>query len=245
MRTAYLDCFGGINAVAALSALVDAGADAAEIGRSLRFLPGEVAIEPSENMVGELRVCRISIRAPDVPPIRFLADIEDLIAGGRLPARGGDVALGVYRRLAAAEARVHGSTMESVTFHEVGTPRSVVAVLGTALALDLLGIEQVVASPLPTGTGTADTHHGRLPVPTPATLELLRDVPLEPLDVRGELVTPTGAALVTEVASSFGPVPRITVEGIGYGADDERSPTIVMRIVLGESAIEEAGPSLR
>jgi uncharacterized protein (DUF111 family) len=202
----------------------------------LRFLPGDVAIEPSESKLGELRVRRISIRASDMPPARHLADIDDLIAGEHLPPRVRDVATGVYRRLAGAESRVHGSKVESVTFHEVGSPRSVIAVLGTALALDLLGIEQVVSSPLPTGSGTVDTEHGKLPVPTPATLELLRDVPLEPLDARGELVTPTGAAIVAEVASSFGPVPRMTVEGIGYGADDERSPTIVMRIVVGGSA---------
>ena len=164
---------------------------------------------------------------------RSLDDVIDLVDDAALPAFARSIVLGVYERLASAEARVHGSTAQDVTFHEVGRPRSVVAVIGLALAMELLGIRTVTVSPVPIGAGVVDTAHGRLAVPTPATLELLRDVPVQESSMPGEVVTPTGAALVAELASSFGPMPSMTVERIGYGADQRHIPTPVTRVVMG------------
>ena len=118
-------------------------------------------------------------------------------------------------------------------FHEVGSRRSVVGVVGTALALAHLGVDTVAASPLPFGSGSVDTAHGQLAVPTPATLELLRGVPVEPQGEPGELVTPTGAAILIGAGATFGEVPAMTIDGVGYGAGDPGGTQAIVRIVLG------------
>jgi uncharacterized protein (DUF111 family) len=170
-----------------------------------------------------------------VPHSTRLDDIRALIDGCR-SSQVAELVLGVYQRLALAEAHVHGSTPETVSFHEVGAARSVVAIIGLAVALELLGPAQVVASPLPAGGGTVETHHGRLPVPTPATAELLRDLPVQDTRQTGELVTPTGAALVSQMASSFGPMPTMKVESIGYGVDGQRTPPLLTRVIAGRTS---------
>jgi hypothetical protein len=230
---AYLDCYRGINASAMLAALIDAGAEPSQIGRRIRVLHEGVRIESGASTIDGLRVRWVSLVTAEVKSCRGLAEVEDLISRAEPPKRAADVARGIYRRLAQAEARVHGLSTEEVSFHEVGEPDSVLSVLGVAVALELLDVEEVVASPLPTGSGNVMTHHGLLPVPAPATLEILRGAPVVGAKLAGELVTPTGAALVAELASSFGPLPNMTVEAAGYGADVDRSPEIVMRVVLG------------
>jgi hypothetical protein len=132
--------------------------------------------------------------------------------------RGGERALAVFRRLAEAEARVHGSTAEKVHFHEVGAVDAIVDIFGVCAGLEMLGIERVVSSPLPMGSGYVDAEHGRLPVPVPAVVELMKGVPSRPCDEEGELVTPTGAALVVTLAEAFGPMPAMVIEKVGYGA---------------------------
>lgn len=219
--------------MASLAALIDAGADVSEIDRRLRFLPGGCTIRPSEATVGGQRVRRVEVAAPEVPHFTRLDDVRAVIDRSELSSEVKDVVLGVYQRLASAEARVHGSTPETVTFQEVGAPRSVIAIVGSAVALEILGPAQVVASPLPSGGGVVETHHGLLPVPTPATVELLRDLPMQDTGQTGELVTPTGAALVSQIASSYGPMPSIAVERIGRGADDQRTPVLLTRVITG------------
>jgi uncharacterized protein (DUF111 family) len=228
----YLDCLRGINAVSALGAMIDAGIETSVLAERLRSLPGGVQLSATEATTDGFRVRSLEIVAPGMPDRRNLGEVLSLMDD---PALSGarSVVLGVYERLAAAEAKVHGSTIDDVTFHEVGRPRSVVAVIGVAVALGLLGVRAVTASPVPVGAGVVDTAHGRLPVPTPATLELLRDVPVQGSSIAGELVTPTGAAIVAELASSFGPMPSMTVERIGYGADERRDPTPVTRVIVG------------
>lgn len=235
MRILYLDCRGGVNAVAALAAMIDAGADASQISRRLRFVPGGCTLRSSESVAGGLRVRRIDLSAPEVPHAGRLDDVRALIERCRLSSGVRELVLGIYQRLAVAEARVHGSTSEAVTFHEVGAARSVLAMLGSACALEILGPDQVIASPLPAGGGMVETDHGLLPVPTPGTLELLRDLPVQDTGQPGELVTPSGAALVAEVASSFGPLPSMVIEGVGYGTDGERTPSPVTRLITGRT----------
>jgi uncharacterized protein (DUF111 family) len=235
VRILYLDCLRGINAVASLAALIDAGADPSKITRCLRFLPGGCTIHPSDVIVGGLRARRIEIDAPEVPHFTWLDDVRAAIDRCRLSSHVEEIALGVYQRVAIAEAHVHGSTPEAVTFQEVGAPRSVMAIIGSAIALEILGPTQVVASPLPIGGGMVETHHGLLAVPAPATAELLRDLPLRDTKQMGELVTPTGAALVSQVASSFGPMPSMTLERVGRGVDDERTPILLTRAIAGDT----------
>lgn len=234
MRVAYFDCSRGISGVAALAALIDAGADVDSLSKELEFLGGDRPIVRTEDaVVGEFRVRRVSVEGGGQSVARRPADLEALLSAGGLPDAASDLALRIYGRLAEAEARVHGSTPEAVRFHEVGSLRSVVGVVGTALAIEQLGIDTIVASPVPYGRGTVDTEHGRLAVPTPATLELLRGVPVEPQEEPGELVTPTGAAILAAAAASFGQIPAMTVESVGYGTGEPRSAPILLRVVIG------------
>jgi uncharacterized protein (DUF111 family) len=236
MRVAYFDCSRGISGVAALSALIDAGADIDSLSKELRFLGGERPLMRTEDAVlGEFRVRRVSVEGGGESVGKRLADLEALLSAGGLPDAARDLALRIYGRLAGAEARVHGSSPEAVRFHEVGSLRSVVGVVGTALAIGQLGIDTIVASPVPYGRGTVNTEHGRLAVPTPATLELLRGVPVEPQEEPGELVTPTGAAILAAAATSFGQIPAMTIESVGYGTGDPRNAPIVLRVVVGNS----------
>lgn len=230
----YLDCARGINAPSMLAALIDAGVEASAVARDLRFLSGKVVLDSTETVTGGFRARAVAVGAPEVPDHRRFDEIVELLDGSEdISAEARTIVRGVYERLASAEARVHGSTIDAATFHEVGRARSVVAVVGIAIALDLIDVRNVIVSPVPVGSGVVETGHGCLPVPTPATLELLRGVPVVETGTSGELVTPTGASIVTQLASSFGPMPSMTIERIGYGIDEQRSPVIVTRVVVG------------
>lgn len=147
----------------------------------------------------------------------------------------------VYRRLAAAEASVHGTTLDAVHFHEVGAVDSILDVVGAVLGLHLLGVERVICSPLPNGHGFVRCAHGLMPVPPPATAELLKGCPLRPVDVEGELVTPTGAALASALAAEFGPLPALVPRQVGYGAGTRDFPfPNLLRIVIGDAAAAPA-----
>jgi hypothetical protein len=143
----------------------------------------------------------------------------------------------IFRRLAEAEAKVHGSSPEEVHFHEVGAVDAIVDIVGAAICLELLGWPKIFASPMPTFHGYAKGSHGVFPLPAPATAEILRGIPWRKLDIEGELVTPTGAAIIREIAAEFGPLPAMTVESIGYGAgkSDFGIPN-ALRVMLGEEA---------
>ena len=143
----------------------------------------------------------------------------------------------MFERLAAAEARVHGTSIEKVHFHEVGAVDAICDVVGAVLALDLLGIERLICSPIPTGSGTVTCEHGVIPVPAPATVELLRGVPIVPGMQTGELTTPTAAAILTTLASEFGPVPPMRVGATGYGAGTRETGEVanVLRVIVGEA----------
>lgn len=236
MRVAYFDCARGISGGSMLAALLDAGADLASLAARLDVLGRDGSrIRVEDAMVGAFRARRVSVEGGDEPVGRGLRDMEDLITAASFPDAAREIALGVYRRLAEAEARVHGSDPAAVRFHEVGSLRSFVGVVGPALALEDLGIERIVASALPFGHGSVDTAHGRLPVPAPATLELLRGIPVEPQDPEGELVTPTGAALLAVAASGFGAAPPMTIERVGYGTSGSRPHAVLLRVIVGES----------
>lgn len=231
----YVDCRSGISGTSLLSALVDTGADVDEVAARLRFLSSrDPKLRAEEAVVDGLRSCRVRVDDADVRVAHGPSDLIAAIADGGLPPSIRDRAVDVYRRLAAAEARVHGVEPEAVRFEELASLRSVVGVVGSAAALDQLGIDAITSSRVPFGRGTVDTtHHGRLPLPAPATLELLRGMPVEPQLVAGELVTPTGAALLASIASSFGEIPPMTVDRIGIGSAGSTAIPIVTRVVVG------------
>jgi len=168
---------------------------------------------------------------------RRLRDILKLIAASPVSERAQQTANEIFLALAAAEAKVHNSSVEEIHFHEVGAADAIVDIVCTAVGAEALGVEQFVCSPLNVGSGTVTCAHGTFPVPAPATLELLKDVPIYSGEIQKELVTPTGAAIVKVLASNFGARPMMTTEAVGYGAgtrDFARHPN-VLRISVGES----------
>lgn len=239
MKLLYLDCFAGISGDMCLGALIDAGADAMLLENHLRGLPLSgwdirVYRESSRGITGT----RVEITVLEHhQPHRHYGDIRRLILDSSLPERVKDTSLNIFQKLAGAEGKVHGVPPDHVHFHEVGAVDSIVDIVGTALALDILKVESVMCSPVPTGRGHIHCQHGLLPVPAPATAELLRGIPLSSLDVEGELTTPTGAALASTLAGSFGTLPDMTVEAVGYGlgSKDFGIPNF-LRAFLGTSA---------
>ena len=234
---AYLDCYSGISGDMALGGLVDAGLDVDELRRALGRLPVEgYRLEAAPVVSHGISGTRVSVVVDEgAPPHRHPAEVEELIGRGRLAERVRERAVAVFRRLAEAEARVHGEPVERVHFHEVGAVDAIVDVVGTVWGLDRLGVERVHVSPLPTGSGKVRSAHGLMPVPAPATLELARraGAPLVPSTAEAELTTPTGAALATTLGV-FGQ-PPMTVERIGYGFGRKELPWAnALRVWLGQ-----------
>lgn len=239
MKIAYFDCFAGISGDMTLGALIGAGADPGRLREALdRLGVGGYRFEVGTRMAGP-------IAATDVQVLldhghhhhhRRLPDILEIIQSASLSDRVRQTAGRIFRRLAEAEARVHGSTPEEVHFHEVGAVDAIVDIAGSAICLEMLGWPKVVASPLPTFHGYAKGAHGVFPLPAPAAAEILRGIPWRKLDIEGELVTPTGAAIIREIAAEFGPLPAMTVESIGYGAgkSDFGIPN-ALRVMIGDS----------
>jgi uncharacterized protein (TIGR00299 family) protein len=227
-----------------LGALLDAGADAGAVRSGLTGLGIdrlELATEPAERH--GIRATRATIRAPDGQPQRDWASIRAQIDEAGLADRTRGRAQEAFRRLAHAEARIHGVEPERVHFHEVGAVDAIGEVCGVALALEDLGVDRVICSPLPLARGLVDAGHGRLPLPAPATLALLEGAPVHGVGLDVELVTPTGAALVAALADGYGPLPPMTLERTGYGAgarDDEALPNLV-RAIIGAAAPDARG----
>jgi uncharacterized protein (TIGR00299 family) protein len=236
MRIAYLDCASGISGDMTLGALVDAGADLAaiQVGIDSLGLPS-CRLQASEVKKQGFRATQISVEHEPEHKHRHLHHITAMIDGSVLSEHQKQLAKRIFQKLAEAEAKVHGTTIEKVHFHEVGAVDSIADIVGAAIGFNLLGIERVVCSPVPTGRGYIEIAHGRCSIPAPATGELLRGVPLAPLDVEGELTTPTGAAIVAALTNEFGILPAMTVESIGYGAGQKEFPhPNILRILVGE-----------
>lgn len=237
MRTLYWDCFAGISGDMALGSLIDAGADPERLRKLLARLPlNGWQLEIREDKKNGFRGVQAGVRVPaGGQPHRRLADIERILATGDLPEWVAQTAARVFRRLAAAEARVHGTSPAQIHFHEVGAVDAIIEIVGSVAALHLLGIERIQVSPLPLGRGFVRCAHGLLPVPAPAVLELLRGLPTAPAPVDGELVTPTGAALVATLAEAAGPIPDMRIDRIGYGVGSAVFPfPNLLRAIIGE-----------
>src|SRR5262245_28535064 len=201
-----------------LAALLDAGVDAEPVRAGIASLGLPIQLEIEKVRKGGFAATYVHVEAPEEDTHRFLPDVEDILSRGRLSERQRALALRIFRRLAEAEAAVHGMSVEKVHFHEVGALDSIADIAGSAIALDLLGTERITARSVPTGTGTVKCAHGVMPIPAPATAELLRGVPLAPTAIKGELTTPTGAAILTAVVQQWTEAPAMTVERIGCGA---------------------------
>src|SRR6185312_5680175 len=218
VRVAHFDCFSGISGDMVLGALLDSGVDAAAIRAALESLGLPIQLEIERVKRCGFAATKATVIAEDQENYRFLPDIEAILARGRLTEKQRGLALGIFRKLAAAESAAHGLPLERVHFHEVGALDSIADIVGAAVGLDLLGVERFTSSPVPPGSGSVKGAHGIMPVPTPGTAELLKGVPLATSSVKGELTTPTGAAILTSVVTEFTSSPAMTIERIGSGA---------------------------
>jgi len=233
---AYLDCFSGISGDMLLGAMVDAGLSLDDLRGDLARLPLSGYEVRAERVTKQgLAGTKVTVEVEHAHAHRGLADILDLLAAADLPAEVQAGATRIFTRLAEAEAKVHGTSVEQVYFHEVGAVDAIVDVVGACCGLRRLEIEEVYASALPLGGGWVDTAHGRLPVPAPATVELLKGAPTYGGPVEKELVTPTGAAILTTLCLGFGPMPPMTVKATGCGAGSLDLPhPNLLRLMIGE-----------
>jgi len=238
---AWFHCFAGIAGDMALGSLIDAGADLSEIRLLLErlSLPGW-ELEVEEALRGGVACTRALVTGNDDVVVRTHGHIVGLITDAALPPRVTDRALAVFRRLAEVEAALHRRPVDQVHFHEVGGHDAIVDIVGTVAALEVLGIDEVAASAVATGTGTVRSAHGLLPNPSPAAVRLLEGIPTYGRPTGVELTTPTGAALLAGLASSFGPMPAMVVTGSGFGggAGDLDDLPNCTQVVLGRRAVD-------
>jgi hypothetical protein len=237
MKLCYLDCFSGISGDMLLGALVDAGLSPAALENELRKLDlkgWSLATERVQR--GELTATKLDFKISETHHRRTWKKIRELIRASALAAPVQQRAELIFDRLAEAEAGVHGVAKHEVHFHEVGAMDSILDIVGASVAMEKLGIEKILVSPLNLGSGSVKTAHGTLPVPAPATAALLKNAPVYSTGVAAELVTPTGAAVVAALAAEYGPLPRMSVSAIGYGAGsrDLTEQANVLRVFLGE-----------
>lgn len=239
MITARFDCLGGASGNMLLGAMVDAGVDVAVLEAHLRRLPLPAwSFDITRVHRRGLAAVHIDVRYPEESVARHLPDIVHIIEAAALPSTVQRDAIAVFTRLADAEARVHGIARHEVHFHEVGAVDAIIDIVGVVTGLSMLGAEAVSFTPLPVGVGTIRCAHGELPNPPPATAELLRGVPIRETDVPGELVTPTGAALLTTLGRCTPSDASWVIERIGYGAGTRDSERIanVTRLMLVRAA---------
>ncbi len=241
MKTAYFDCFSGVSGDMCLGALVDAGVPLKEIERGLKKL------KLAGYSIRQQKVLRCGIAATKVdvilkagsgrkhPELRRWKDIQKIIGESSLTEKVRNQGLQIFRNLFEAEAKVHGSTINKTHLHELGSVDCLVDIFGTLIGLSMLGVEEVYSSPINLGGGSIMTSHGMLPVPAPATAELLKGIPTYSTGPEYEMTTPTGAVLLRTLSSGFGSQPLLSSETIGIGAggrDPEERPN-VLRIIVG------------
>lgn len=245
MRTvAWWHCFAGIAGNMALGALIDAGADIGQIERELVALPvSGWTIETEPVLRGGVAATHVRVKVRETQVVRTYSHIVGLITEARLPDRARTRALAVFERLGTVESRLHRRPLAQVHFHEVGSTDAILDIVGSCVALELLGVDEIRSSPVAQGTGMVSTAHGALPVPAPAVVSLLADAgaPTYGTAIPMELTTPTGAALLAALCRGWGPMPPMTVSSTGFGAGSreiEGLPNAV-QVVIGSALDEE------
>lgn len=240
MKTAYFDTLSGISGDMSLAALIDAGTPAEWIEKQLNSLGiGPVELSTKEARKCGYRAIHIELKTQPETKHRHLHHIDAIIDNSNtLSDRAKATAKAIFLKLGEAEAKVHGSTLQKVHFHEVGAADSICDIVGVAAALDYLGIERLCASPVPTGHGQITIAHGTVNIPAPATAELLAGIPIRHCNIEAELTTPTGAAILKTLCTSFGPLPSMSIDKIGYGAGtrDLQGQANILRILIGHTS---------
>ena len=249
MRAVYFDCFAGVSGDMIIGALLDLGVELESLKLQLASLGlGGYEIKSRRVQRSHIAAAKFDVEVDETAqPARTLADIRSIILGSSASDHVKDQAIRVFERMAAAEARVHGTTLDKVHFHEVGAVDSIIDIVGAMIGFELLGVERFFCSPLRLGSGSVNSEHGHLPVPAPATAELLRGMPVYAGELEGEFVTPTGAAIVATLCEGFGPMPQMKVARVGYGAGsrDPKGFPNALRLMIGEiEGIGEMGSSV-
>jgi hypothetical protein len=236
MKICYLDAFSGIAGDMTVGALLDAGADQAALLEGLTSLATGATFRVEKTQRRGITAAKFHVDAVDTKKHRHLPHILDMIGASQLPDPVKQSSARVFQRLGEAEAKVHGVSIEKVHFHEVGAVDAICDIAGACLGFHLLGIDEIYASAINVGSGTAKTEHGILPVPTPATAELLKGHPIYSRGPAMELTTPTGAAIAATLARDFGALPAMSLLATGYGAGDRDFPdnANVLRVLIGE-----------
>ncbi len=235
---AYFDCFSGISGDMTLGALIDLGVPVDWLKESIRNIPlKDFDLSVSSVAKNGIGAKRVEVKAADSSITRDYSQIISLISNSPLSANVREMGIAVFEEIAGAEAEIHGCPKEKVHFHELGGVDSIVDIVGTALCIEYLGITKISASKIPMGSGFVKCRHGVIPLPAPATMSILKDVPVYGVDINHELVTPTGAAIVKALSASFGNLPDMTIEKTGYGAGKYDSGNIpnLLRIIMGRS----------
>ncbi len=237
MRIAYFDLISGLSGDMTVGALLHLGLPRVKLERELKKLPGlKYRLEVSKKFVNGIQATRFRVRAEESGAGRSWKVIRKIIKRSSLESDVKDRGLDIFARLAEAEGRIHGVPPDRVHFHEVGAIDSIVDIMATAIGTHHFKIDSFVFSSVPLGRGVTPSRHGPLPVPAPATLELLKGVSVQWVNLDGETITPTGAAILSALGSQVGDVPRMTIEKIGYGAGEREFPDRpnLLRILLGE-----------
>jgi uncharacterized protein (TIGR00299 family) protein len=244
MRIAYIDAFSGISGNMMLGALLDAGLELERLDAELALLGvNGYSLLVDQVQRNGLRGTHVRVETVEQGVERHLHHIEEIINASKLASSTKTQSLSIFRRLAQAEARVHGAPIDHIHFHEVGALDAIVDIVGSVAGLHLLGVDMVYASQVHIGRGWVRCAHGVIPVPAPATAELLQGVPVYGRDVDAELVTPTGAAILTTLAAGYGEAPPMRVTQIGYGAGSRSLPfPNMLRVWIGEAMEETRGP---
>jgi len=237
MKTLYFDCFAGASGDMILGALIAAGVDRDVFQQQLALLGVDgytIGFDKVDRSGITATYARVETRHEHSH--RHLSDILKIIYESKLSNGVKERAAKIFSRLAEAEARVHSVAVDQIHFHEVGALDAIIDVVGAAICFELLGIERFLSSPFHVGSGTVDMDHGCFPVPPPAVAELLKGAPFYSTEIVGELVTPTGAAIITTVCNEYGPIPAMTLREVGYGAgtrEYQKFPN-ALRVLIGE-----------
>jgi pyridinium-3,5-bisthiocarboxylic acid mononucleotide nickel chelatase len=238
MRVIYFDCFAGISGDMTIGALLDSGVDFNELKNQLSSLPlsgYELGVEKVKR--SSIAATKFTVTVDDAKQsARTLPVISEIIHNSQVSEAVKGHSLKVFEKLAEAEAQVHGTTVDQIHFHEVGAVDSIIDIVGAMVGFEMLGVEKFYSSPLRVGFGSIKVAHGLMPVPAPGTAELLKGLPIYAGEIEGEFVTPTGAAMVAVLCESFGAMPAMQMEQIGYGAGTRNPKDFpnALRIVLGE-----------
>lgn len=236
MKIAYFDCIAGASGDMILGALLDAGLNLEKLKDGLAGLQLEgFELQAAPVQRGGLRAVKVNVLIEDKATERRLDDILSIVQNSKLPERIASQAAEIFTRLGTIEAHIHGLEPRHVHLHELGGLDTIVDVVGVLLGIDMLAIQEIYCSAIPLGRGMTHSQHGPLPLPSPATLALLEGVPVTGRDVDKELVTPTGAALLTSLAKGYGPIPAMVLKNSGYGAGSRQLDIPnVLRLLIGE-----------